>query len=80
MQQQDNNMAPGQQNYPSTNKEENNKNTLPDEEIRAGAQQDDQLDKFKQDAPEGEEGERIGSQPSAYKAPNERGEENKRKQ
>jgi hypothetical protein len=80
MQERDNNMAPGQQNYPSTNKEENNKNTLSGEEIRAGAQQDDQLDKFKQDVPEGEEGERIGSQPSAYKAPKEPGEENEGEQ
>lgn len=44
------NMAPGQQNYPKTDKQENNKNALPGEQILTGALQEDQLDKFKENA------------------------------
>jgi hypothetical protein len=77
MVQQDDNMAPGQQNYPTTSKEENNQNAQSGEELKAGARQDDQLDKLKQNVTEGEEGEKIGSPPNAYTTPKERGAENK---
>jgi hypothetical protein len=43
-------MAPGQQNYPKTEKEENNKNALSGDEIIAGAKKEDQLDEFKENA------------------------------
>jgi len=49
------------------------------EEIVNGAQQEDQLDKFKQAVPEGGRDNypdlQSGVQPNAYKAPKERGEE-----
>lgn len=71
----DDNMAPGQQNFPTTSKEENNEHAQSGEEIKAGAQQQDQLDKFKQNVTEGEDGEKIGSPPNAYTTPKEGGAE-----
>jgi len=49
------------------------------EEIVSGAQQEDQLDKFKQSVPEGGRENypdlQSGVQPNAYQSPKERGEE-----
>ena len=71
----DDNMAPGQQNFPTTNKEENNENAQSGEEIKAGAQREDQLEKFKQNVTEGEDGDKIGSPPNAYTTPKDGGAE-----
>ena len=43
------NMAPGQQNFPKKDKEEN-PDTLSGQEILSGAQQQDQLNQFKENA------------------------------
>lgn len=63
MKNEEGNMAPGQQNYPKNNREEDNKLVHPDEEINHGAQQTDQLEKLKQAAPNDEAGKQTGAQP-----------------
>ncbi|RVU00314.1 hypothetical protein EOD41_12585 [Mucilaginibacter limnophilus] len=60
------NVAPGQQNYPTGNPDEDNKLAHPEEEITRGARQEDQLDKMKEAAPEGDEGKEHGAEPNVY--------------
>ncbi|UEG51690.1 hypothetical protein LLH06_11990 [Mucilaginibacter daejeonensis] len=49
----DNNMAPGQQNFPSKEDPQGNPHRRSTEEIVEGARTEDQLDEFKSNAPKG---------------------------
>ncbi|RCH55320.1 hypothetical protein DJ568_09065 [Mucilaginibacter hurinus] len=59
-------MAPGQQHYPDPDKEVQNKQALTPSEIVDGANQEDQLEKMRQNAPKGNEGKETGAEPRAY--------------
>lgn len=66
MEEQKGNVAPGQQNYPSEEEPQGNPNRQTPDEILQGAQQEDQLDKLKKNAPDGNEGKQHGAEPKAY--------------
>jgi hypothetical protein len=60
MNEQEQNAAPGQQNYPSEQEPQGNPNAESAGEIVKGARNEDQLEKMKEAAPEGEEGKQTG--------------------
>jgi hypothetical protein len=66
MSEQQDNMAPGQQNYPNPEENEITPIAKPAKEIRSGAQQEDQLDKLKANAPDDNSGKQVGAEPTAY--------------
>jgi hypothetical protein len=66
MSEQQDNMAPGQQNYPNPDENVITPIAKPAEEIRSGAQQEDQLDELKANAPDDNSGKQVGAEPTAY--------------
>lgn len=66
MDQQNGNMAPGQQNYPFNEEPQGNPNAQPGEAIREGAREEDQLDKLKENTSDQDNAESIGAPPDAY--------------
>ncbi|WP_295767190.1 hypothetical protein [uncultured Mucilaginibacter sp.] len=66
MAEQNESMAPGQQNYPSENEPQGNSHALSGNEIREGANEEDQLDELKENSTDVDEDKKSGAAPTAY--------------
>lgn len=63
MEEQEGNMAPGQQNYPSNDESQGNSHALSGDEIREGANEEDQLDEFKKNPKSVDDNQKSGAAP-----------------
>ncbi|MVN92966.1 hypothetical protein [Mucilaginibacter aquatilis] len=66
MSEQKGSMAPGQQNYPSENEPQGNPHALSGDEIREGANEEDQLDELKENSTNVDDNKKSGAAPTAY--------------